>query len=135
MGAAQYVVIAVKIEKSTTLCLICNQIPQFQKGCLGCGGKGVLDIKKRFPVYGHDIIRNVNEEGQRNTTTKVKKSPTIEKAHMERAYVDGRQDEQLRIEEYGAITRDFIKSLISGYEPADDQKTGTGRRYDYGRSI
>lgn len=135
-GLAQYVVTFDKTIEVEETCSVCGGQDNLKKTCKNCAGVGVVKISQRVQIKGQDIIRTVSEDGTKNiTTTQVKKSPTIEKAHIERAYVDGRRDEQLRIEEYGALTKDFISSLIVGYEPEDDRDKGTGRRFDYGRSV
>lgn len=136
LGLAQYVVVLDKTIELEEVCRVCAAQDNLKKTCKNCAGIGVVKISQRVQIKGQDIIRTVSEDGTKNiTTTQVKKSPTIEKAHIERAYVDGRRDEQLRIEEYGALTKDFISSLIVGYEPEDNRDKGTGRRFDYGRSV
>ena len=136
LGMAQYIVTLDKMIEVEETCAVCAGQDNLKKSCKSCAGAGIVTLSKRVQVRGQDIIRTVSEDGTKNTTTtQVKKSPTIEKAHIERAYVDDRRDEQLRIEEYGALTKDFIQNLVVGFEPVDDPKTGTGRRYDYGRSV
>ena len=136
LGVAQYVNIVDKVVEIEDACPTCGAIDPYRKNCTQCSGSGRTIVKRPIIVRGEDIIRTVSLDGKRNTkTTQVKKSPTIEKAHIERSYVSGNKDEQQRIEYYGQSQREFIESLISGYEPEDNPKTHTGRRYDYGRSV
>ena len=44
-------------------------------------------------------------------TTQTPRCATIEKAHIERAYVNGNLEEVARIEEYGALTRAIRESI------------------------
>lgn len=135
LGLAQYVIASEKIVEIDEACPICTADEALVKFCQACKNTGLVKVSRTVIILGTDIIRTVSLDGNRNTlTTQVKKSPTIEKAHIERAYVDGNKVEQLRIEAYGASARDFINDLIVGLEPEDDRKKGTGRTYDYGRT-
>ncbi len=134
IGAAQYVVIGYKEVETEATCPICFNT-SLKKICDSCEHTGLIKTKKPEPIYGQDVIRTVGPDGRNILTTKVKKAPTIEAGHILRAYVNARRESQLRIEEYGRLSKELISSLISGFEPADDLKTGTGRRYDYGRPI
>jgi len=52
-------------------------------------------------------------------SSKAQKTPrvmTIEKANIQRAYVDGREDEQERIEVWGQLSRSVIDELTTEYE-------------------
>jgi hypothetical protein len=66
---------------------------------------------------------------------------TIESEHIERAYVEGVKEAAERIEEYGMLILDARTYVGPNRipaikpEPPDDPKTGTGRRYDFGRAI
>jgi hypothetical protein len=136
LGLAQYVVAVEKVITTEEVCRVCANLDPYKKSCVACSGSGITVHKNVELVRGEDIIRTVSADGKDNvTTSKVKKSPTIEKAHIERAYINNLQAEQLRIEAYGALNADSINALITGYEPEDDLKTHTGRRYDYGRAL
>lgn len=133
LGLAQYVVATTRAVEVEETCDLCTEA--LRKTCKKCLGTGLIKVQKEVEVRGQDIIRTVSLDGKKNIlTTQVKRSPTIERAHIERA-IEGNQAEQLRIELYGASCKDFIKSLISGSEPEDNPKTGTGRKFDYGRSV
>jgi hypothetical protein len=136
LGLAQHVVASEKTVEYSEACPICTADEVLIKFCDMCKNTGLVKVKRIVPILGADIIRTVSHDGKKNTlTTQVKKSPTIEKAHIERAYVDGNEIEQLRIEIYGASIKDFIQSLVVGEEPVDDPRTGTGRTFDYGRTV
>lgn len=133
-GLAQYVVVMEKHGETEETCNICGGLDDLKKTCQACGKTGVITIPKVYLSIGEDIVYISLDGKQNSKTTQVKKSPTIEKAHIERAYVNGNQMEQARIELYGLSIADFMRSLISGFEPPDDLKTHTGRKYDYGRN-
>lgn len=147
-GLAQYVVTGEKSTETEEVCSICAGVDNLKKVCTACGKTGVIKSKKVFDIRGEDIIF-ISLDGTKNPkTTQVKKSPTLEKAHMQRA-AEGNREEQARIEVYGATAREFLASLgaeirnpdtgevlVPGKpEPADDIKTWTGRTYDYGRGV
>jgi hypothetical protein len=136
LGLAQYVIVVDKIIEIEDTCDICGAVDILKKTCLNCNHTGVVKHKIPVVVRGHDIVRAISPDGKRNLkTTQVKKSPTIEKAHIERAYVNDNRAEQIRIEEYGILTKECLFSLISGYEPVDDFRKGIGRKHDWGRSL
>jgi hypothetical protein len=136
LGLAQYVILVNEIIEIEDTCDICSADDTLKKTCLNCNHTGVVKHKIPVVIRGEDIIRSISPDGKRNLkTTQVKRSPTIEKAHIERAYVNGNRAEQMRIEEYGILTRAYLSSLISGYEPFDDPIKGVGREYDWGRSF
>ena len=75
--------------------------------------------------------------GQVGVTGRTKKTPrsaSIEKAHMERAYIDLDEEEAARIEEYGLITV-LSRVRIGRYYATMKQEPDGGRRHDYGRPI
>ena len=125
--------------------------------CAICGGTGKVTIPAVWNKHNGDIVLR-RHKGAKNVSTS--KAATIEKQHIEYAYVDGDAQAAARIEEYGMLTleaRAFpgpseckhdkkfrcdrctldkgAKIYVIGVEPADDPKTGEGRRHDYGRSI
>jgi len=134
-GLAQYVVVSEKIVRTEEACPTCSGDENLRKFCTGCNKTGNVTVQNVYQVRGEDIIF-ISLDGKKNTkTTQVKKSPTIEKAHIERAYINNNVHEQARIEIYGTMYKEFLHSLIVGPEPPDDLKAGTGRRYDYGRNV
>lgn len=42
---------------------------------------------------------------------------TIEKAHIERAYIDGKEEDAARIDTYGELTRELWTSLLVPFQP------------------
>ena len=142
-GMAQHVVLLEKPYETDELCSTCMGDEKLKKTCTHCKMTGQVRVTKFVKILGPDIIF-ISQDGRRNTkTTQVKKSPTIERAHIERAYCHGdkkhelkrAQEERARIEIYGELNREFFHSLTVGFEPPDDPRTGTGRKFDYGRSI
>jgi hypothetical protein len=67
--------------------------------------------------------------GKKKATPRV---ATIEKAHMERAYLDGDLEEQERIKEYGKSKVAFIVALMRYYD--EDEHRAAERKY-FGRDI
>lgn len=135
LGMAQYVVVIDKMIEVEEVCDICGAVDILKKSCQNCGQTGIVKRQTPLIIRGEDINLSclcIMPSIRRYRSNE--KSPTIEKAHIERAYVDGNQAEQARIEEYGASVKDFVSSLISGYEPEDDP-IGIGRTYDYGRNL
>jgi hypothetical protein len=96
-------------------------------------------IKKGMARWavGYDRPKPYEDGSQICMTGRTKKTPrgaTIEKAHMERAYIDGDKEEQLRIETYGLLTllaRISVGKVIKGFgtEPQDGRETDWGRSW------
>ena len=102
---------------------------------------------KRAPLEISEIVyaAEVTDHKARKTVRSMiaKKTPrvaTIEKAHIERAYVKGVKEEQQRIE-YFKLTEFFTRMFVGllekhivaiGIEPEDNRELRTGRTYDYG---
>jgi hypothetical protein len=148
-GNYQYVQIGKKELKTVEVCPTCSNDENLKKYCTGCGKTGSVEVVREYPVYGEDIIF-VSSDGKKNPkTTQVKKSPTIEKAHIERAWLSNNVPEQARIEAYGGTILEALAGLGAEIrdsktgeiiskgrpEPEDNLEAGTGRRYDYGRSV
>ena len=135
LGLAQYVVIKREEVEVEEVCNNCTGAENLKKSCDQCGKTGLVKVKVYRLIRGEDIIF-ISLDGKTNSkTTQVKKSPTIEKAHIERAYIDGNEEEQARIDVYGIMNKEFVTSLIVGFEPVDDPVKMTGRKYDWGRKI
>lgn len=116
------------------------------KTCAKCKGVGKTLEAYVEDIPADDIIRISREaiaDKKRSFALKNKtpRVATIEAEHIERAYVEGNRDAQLRIEEYGMLILDARtyqgpgRVLMIGIEPSNDQEKGTGRDYDYGRTI
>lgn len=110
--------------------------------CAQCDGKGTQLIESIAEDYGNDIVlvsRPPADKTEKKRSSalaaKTPRTATIEANHIYLAYVKGVKAAQERIEEYGELNQKFLQSLISGPEPEDDPKAGTGRTFDYGRSI
>lgn len=76
-------------------------------------------------------------KGQIAFTGRVKKTPrgaTIEKAHIERAYIDKDEEEVARIEEYGIITL-LSRIRIGRYYVTLKEEPVGGRDTDWGRPL
>ena len=163
LGLAEYVHVGDKIVVTEQDCTHCNE--QYRRSCRECSGTGKITKREKTPVHGEDIIVTVTPDGLRNLTVKVKKSPTIEAKHILRGVEnsDFGTRARERWDEYKMLTlkqrvRLLVTDQMSAYEfdnlwmlwtldmeqpfpatlrsePADDLKTHTGRRYDYGRSM
>ena len=116
---------AVVIPKT---CPICKNDDILKKSCQGCSQTGILLETIYVPVDGTDIVvssevevreeKGVKKEISR--TAVAKRTPrvaTIEKAHMERAYLfGGDQAERDRIEVYGEMNKEFFESLKAPFK-------------------
>lgn len=116
------------------------------KNCAQCRGTGEVTRFYTVDTYGDDIVAV-------SVAIKTPRVATTESKHIYRAYVNGMKGAQERIEIYGESTLNLLAELgaelrTSRYsnppnqvvkpgkpEPEDDQKKGTGRRFDYGRAV
>jgi len=126
-GEAVWIVIHRERKPFQITCTLCRGDKEV-KNCAECRGKGVLERYYTIDSYGDDIVAI-------SIALRTPRTPTVESEHIFRAYVDGYLPSQKRIEEYGRLNAEFTRSLIVGEEPPDDPKTGTGRKYDFGRPI
>jgi hypothetical protein len=139
-GDAAYVITEMRISEVDEPCRLCGGLPGFQKYCGECRASGTVKVRKLFTVQGENIYLT--------SAKKTPRTPTLEKAHVERA-ITGKQADIDRIEYYGnlgilllgelgaqimdAKTGEIIKP--GKPEPKDDASKGEGERYDYGRSV
>lgn len=140
-GFAQWIILSQTVITGKEICPICLN-EAVRKNCQNC--KGLGEIEKSYPTntYGSDIVLvttgSEDDDGKmvyRPVTAKqTPRVATIERPHIERAYVQNDKDEQERIEAYGLMTLEARIEMGIGIEPPDDLTTGTGRRYDTGRS-
>jgi hypothetical protein len=140
-GFAQWLILGQTTVTGKEICSICLD-DKIKKGCQHCRGTG--QVEKSYPIntYGSDIVLVTtgsldDDEQMVYKPILAQKTPrvaTIEKAHIERAYVQNDKDEQERIEFYGLMTLESRIEMGIGVEPSDDPETGTGRKYDTGRS-
>jgi hypothetical protein len=148
-GTYRYILASEKTVETEETCPTCSNDKNLKKNCAGCNRTGKILVTSKYPVLGEDIIL-ASESGKENTkTVKVKRAPTIEKAHIQRGYLSGSTHEQMRIEDYGESgfmllgnlgaevrNRKTGEIIVPGHpEPEDNEKTGSGRRFDYGRSL
>jgi hypothetical protein len=163
-GEARWVVTARERGTQEKICPLCHG-DEDVKNCAGCNGNGKHTVAAVWDTYNNDIVLvsraavDLKEKKYRPALAmKTPRVATIESEHIERAYVDGNRAAQARIEEYGYLilearafvgpaeckhsvetkcTRCGILGKIPAIksEPADDVKTGEGRKYDWGRAI
>ena len=124
-------------------CKLCKGDPEVKR-CARCFGVGTEKVNATREEYGNAIVavsaQSVDKEDKYRPAQALKtpRVATIEKKHIYRAYLskgkDGQEDKE-RIEAYGLMILETQASLISGYEPEDDIRTRSGRRFDYGRAI
>ncbi len=140
-GFAAWLVLSEHTAISKEICPIC-QAGDIKKSCQHCKTTGEVERAHPVRVLGTDIVEvtagSLDEDNQLvYRSVKAKQTPrvaTIEKAHICRAYIDKDKSEQERIEAYGLMTLEARIEMGIGIEPADDPKTGIGRKYDCGRS-
>lgn len=161
-GEALWVPISREYVEIKEMCKHCQGAEVLIKTCGECAGTGKVTVKRTLNKYNgeHDddiVLIAHHTKSNRVSTPRV---PTIEDEHMYRAYVDGNREAQERIQEYGLLVleaRAFPgprecrhrpefkcsrcplpkgeKEYVIGTEPADDARTGTGRKYDFGRAV
>lgn len=80
----------------------------------------IVGWKKGFPIEGRNLVWGARpEETQGNekiSSAYAKKTPrvhTIEKADMERAYVNQYREDQERIETYGQLSIEVVQEMIA----------------------
>jgi hypothetical protein len=146
-GEARWIVLGRtqgEIDAVCPLCLADSEV----KNCANCRGSGKVRATDIVEEYGEDIVlvsrAAVDKKERKYRPALAMKTPrvaTIEEEHIELAYVYGVKEAQERIEEYGRLILDARMYIgkdripVIKVEPPDDPKTGTGRRYDYGRTI
>jgi len=165
-GEASWVVIKRTQEAAEKTCSLCGADPEI-KNCANCGGRGKEPGTIVIEEYGNDLvlISAPPADGKKRSSALKKKTPrtaTLERKHVELAYVYNFEQAQERIEEYGlmilealafvgpALTPCELKegcpfrpgepkhnhgSFAIKLEPPDDPVARTGRQYDWGRGI
>jgi hypothetical protein len=158
-GDATWVILRRHLEPREGTCQLCKGDPEV-KNCANCQGTGKEIQTVEMVTYGEDLVlvsqtpvnsKTGRPEKKRSSALaqKTPRSATIEKGHMQRAYLDQQKEAAERIEEYGRLNRDFLVSLgaelrnpntgtvfMEGRpEPENDAAKGQGRRYDFGRSL
>ena len=140
-GEASWIVTGRRWGPMEQPCHLCHGNPDIKK-CASCSGRGTETVTETIEDYGNDIVLvsrpPIDKMERRRSSALKQKTPrvaTIEAKHIERAYVYEVKEAQERIEEYGRMVRENLSSLTIGYEPADNPKTGVGRKYDWGRTI
>lgn len=126
------------------ICSLCDGTGD--KSCAKCHGTHKTLEPYVEDIPADDIImvsRAALADKKRSSAFKGKtpRVATIESEHIERAYVEGNRDAQLRIEEYGMLildARTFVgpnRIPSIGVEPMNNIRTHEGRDYDYGRAV
>lgn len=138
-GDAAYVITEMRISEVDEPCHICAGIEGFKKNCGACLALGTVKVRKLFTVQGENIYLT--------SAKKTPRTPTIEKAHIERSF--SHKTDVDRIECYGDLGVELLGELGAQItnaktgeivkpgkpEPKDDASKGEGERYDYGRSV
>jgi hypothetical protein len=140
-GEAQWLVLSQTSAIYKETCRICLD-DKIKKGCQHCGGTGQVEASRQVKLFGTDIVLvtvgSVNDDGalvyRPVLALKTPRTATIEKSHIEKAYLQGNKDEALRIEAYGLSTLQARIDAGIGTEPDDDSQTWSGRNFDHGRS-
>jgi hypothetical protein len=140
-GFAEWLILTRKTVTQKEICPICLN-GDAKKSCQHCTKTGEIDVTHFINTYSQDIVLvTTGSENESGATTyrhvlalKTPRVATIEKAHIERAYVHNNAEEQERIEAYGLQTLQTRIDAGIGDEPSDDAKTWLGRNFDQGRS-
>jgi hypothetical protein len=126
-GDASWTIISRRELEVEIPCSMCAGDPEV-KNCANCQGTGREFAWKRLNSYGNDIVLTSqapvdNKKGASPTpqsSALAKKTPrvaTIEKAHIERAYIYNYKEDQERIEDYGRLTLEARKELVVPFFP------------------
>src|ERR1700674_1691265 len=140
-GTAQWLILDRYTVIDKEVCPICSG-GSLKKGCQNCGGSGKIETQNQVEVLGNDIVLATAASQEKNRppvyrsvlALKTPRVATVERSHIEKAYLDGNKDEADRIEAYGMMILEARIEMGIGVEPPDNPETGTGRRYDYGRT-
>jgi hypothetical protein len=161
LGLSQYIHVGRKPVDYEEACAHCT--PAFRKSCLSCSGSGVIKLRRYEPILGNEIISSVVTRTVKVKKSPTIESKHILRGLEETEWgkqAHDRWDEyqlltlrqRIRLlvkgnpstEYFNAVFNEWIEGKINPmmgfplplrYEPDDDPKEGTGRRYDYGRSI
>lgn len=147
-GRAQWLVLFRRPGVVEETCPICDADENKRQSCHNCGGLGVASKTFYQETYADDIVQATvgcedndgNEIFKSVMSKQTPRVPTIERTHIERAYIEEVKDDQERIELYGlAILEARVTSgkhaIEIKPEPEDNEELGIGERYDWGRAI
>ena len=119
-------------------CRLCHGDKEI-KNCAMCRGKGTELNVVEEDVKSYDIVlisskpKDIKEKKYRYANAlKTPRVPTIDWKHIIRAYVDGKKEAQMRIEEYGELERVRLADLIV-LVPAEE--FDRGERESWGRPL
>lgn len=146
-GEASWIVLTRRTAPILEVCDLCHADPTMLY-CANCGGLGQVLGTEVIEDLGTDIVlvsrKPADKKEKKRSSALAAKTPrvaTIESEHIVLAYLLNKREAQQRIEEYGRLILDArsfqgkARTPMIGVEPVDDLKTGTGRRYDYGRTV
>lgn len=118
-GLAEWLIIGREPVPVPEICHLCLNDALLKKSCSNCNKTGEIIVVKYSLIRSNDIVevsRGSGEPGKEIFRSAISKqtprSATIEKSHIERAYVYGQDEEQQRIEEYGRSTARLLNSFI-----------------------
>lgn len=149
-GRAQWVVLSRRPVVVEETCPVCDADESKRRSCQNCKGLGTSSKTYYQEEYSEDVVMAVmgskDEDGNEVfRSVMAKQTPrvaTIEKTHIERAYIEKIKEDQQRIEAYGLdVLEARVTTGIDNHyveikpEPEDSEELGTGRRYDWGRAI
>jgi hypothetical protein len=127
-GEAQWVIIRKDPIAIKKICDMCLNDDILKRSCPNCGKTGNVEAVVLSPVRGEDIVMVSTGSGEPGSemfrSVMSKQTPrvaTIELSHIIRAYVNGYQEDQERIEEYGRMDSQFLKGLVVPYRPDPDE--------------
>jgi hypothetical protein len=162
-GIAWYVVLFRKSIEIDAECPTCLNSDKLKRTCRQCQGTGLIKVEKPFEIEGPDIvrIRTTSSDGKKIRKAPTLEEGHILRGLG--AIGHGQKAARDRWDEYELLTlKERIRLLVAGIvtsaqfddawrqwitdteknfplplkqEPEDDQKTMTGRRFDYGRNV
>jgi hypothetical protein len=121
---AEWLVVSSQPIELKEVCSMCLNDNLLKKSCVLCGKTGEVTAVYYSLIRSNDIVMVSTGSGEpghevfRSVMSKqTPRVPTIELAHIFRAYINGYVEEQERIEEYGKSNAEFLKSLIVPFVP------------------
>lgn len=119
-GTAQFIIKKYVEVLSEEICFVCGGDEKLAKNCSFCLKTGKVNVLKKIPVFGEDIISSVQDAGKKKVNAikkKTPRSPTIESKHIHRGLGligNGQDAARNRWDEYELLTlKERIRLLVS----------------------
>jgi hypothetical protein len=123
LGVAEYLTLRIESVELKIACPLCSNDDLLKKSCSNCNKTGEVTRTELIPIRSNDIVMVTVGSGEEDDpkiyrpvmALRTPRSPTIEKAHIERALDN--PAEQERIEIYQQMIVEAQKALIVPFKP------------------